>query len=89
MKEQPIEAVMWRTLKILRRCDYDTLLAHINMTHPCTDRRLSRYLNHLIEQGFVKHAGGCGQYALRKGSLHMTPSAPAVAPIFRKGVKYD
>lgn len=87
MKPEAIEAVIWRTLKILRVCDYDRLLDNINITHPCTRTRLSRYLNHLIKKGFVHHTAK-GQ-SLRKGSFIMGKSAPAQAPIFKKGVKYD
>ena len=82
MKPEPIEAVMWRTLKILHRADYDTWLAHINMTHPCTRQRLTRYIHHLQVADFV-HTADVGHHT----TYRIAPQAPATAPIFRKHPK--
>lgn len=79
MKPEPIEAVMWRTLKILHRADYDTWLQAINITHPCTRQRLTRYIHNLQAAGFLHVAyGEC--HAIYRTTTH----APATAPIFRK-----
>lgn len=76
MKPEAIEAVIWRTLKILRVCDRQTLLSHINLTHPCTQTRLTRYLNRLHADAKVQQTAD--------GSWRISPTAPAAAPIYRK-----
>lgn len=82
MKPEPIEAVMWRTLKILRQANYDTWLQAINITHPCTRQRLTRYIHHLQVAELI-HTADVGRHAIYR----IAPSAPATAPIFRKKTK--
>lgn len=79
MKPELIEVTMWRTMKILRVFNTDSLLQHINMTHVCTRNRVSRYLNLLLKN----------QYIYRHGheAYQISATAPAQAPIFRKVVR--
>lgn len=76
MKDEPIEAVMWRTMRILRVFDRNELLVAVNQTHVVLQHRITRYLNHLLKQKIIfEH--GVAQY-------QVSPNAPSQAPIFRK-----
>lgn len=75
-QDEPIEAVMWRTMKILRVFDAWDLRFAIMQTHPITLTRLTRYINHLRRAGCLFEHGN-KQYQI-------SPTAPAQAPIFRK-----
>ena len=74
-QKEPIEETMWRTIKILRVFDKDSLHRHVNMTHPCTTQRISRYVNRLAAQGLLHR---------HRNNYQLSSFAPARAPIFRK-----
>lgn len=75
ISEEPIEAVMWRTMKIMRLFYTDDLLRGIRMTHACTSHRLTRYLNHLKKEGYL---------ILTPNGYQLDPNRPADPPIYRK-----
>ncbi|MFC5920896.1 hypothetical protein ACFPVS_09210 [Neisseria weixii] len=51
-----IEA-MWRTMKILRHFDIDTLVSHVNMTHRLTRNMANRYTAALECAGYLTNTG--------------------------------
>ena len=75
MNSEPIEAVMWRTIKILCVFNKESLWQHVNMTHDCTKQRITRYLNCLVKHGSLHW---------HEPNYQISHKAPAQAPIFRK-----
>ena len=74
MTAEPIENVMWRTMKILRVFDKSSLHGAINLTHDCHIKRITRYINNLNRVGLVCHT---------KNGWMLSSTAPAQAPMFR------
>lgn len=76
VKTETIEAVIWRTMKILGTFDASLLHGNVCMTHDCSRVRITRYLNQCAKRGLL-HKTGAGQYRI---AAH----APAAAPVFRR-----
>lgn len=76
VKTEVIEAVMWRTMKILGTFDAGLLHGNVRMTHDCSRVRITRYLNQCAKRGLL-HKTGAGQYRI-------AARAPAAAPVFRR-----
>lgn len=75
---------MWRTMKILRHFDLDTLTAHVNMTHRISRNMANKYTAALERAGYLANSGSgrCKKFTLLKNTGAMAPQMMEVRELY-------
>ena len=55
---EPVQDVLWRTIKILRQFTAAELATHVGMTHTVSGKLVKDYIRTLVRAGYLKDTGG-------------------------------
>lgn len=83
LKSTATEA-LWRTMRILKTFDLDSLTAHVNMTHEVRRETVKVYAQHLEAAGYLKNTGSARKkaFVLLKNTGSRAPQLMAVREIY-------
>ena len=80
----PVTEALWRTMRILKTFDLDSLTAHVNMTHPVSRSMAKVYAQHLEAAGYLKNTGNARKksFVLLKNTGSKAPQLLAVREVY-------
>ncbi|WP_107878546.1 helix-turn-helix domain-containing protein [Neisseria animaloris] len=80
---------MWRTMKILKHFDLDSLIAHVQMTHKLTRGTAKQYTHTLEQAGYLINTGSARykQFSLVRNTGAQAPQRMDVTELYDPNLK--